>query len=246
MAEESPESKVLSPKSDLPRRRAAQTGVVIPHKARWHQRLAARLIYWIIRGLAATVRFKLIDQSGLFASAPKEKIIFAIWHNRLALALILYQRYVARRARGRRMAAMVSASRDGGLLARVLEHFNVEPVRGSSSRRGAQALRELVSWGERDHDLAITPDGPRGPCYQVQEGVIATAQLTGFPIVPAVYHLNWKVRVKSWDRFQIPLPFACCEVTTGRLMRVPREATEAEREELRRQLEAQMRAITRD
>ena len=233
-----------NPSSAIPRRKAS--GVVIPHKAKWHQRLAATLIYLFIRALAATIRFKLNDQSGLFASAPKEKIIFAVWHNRLALALILYHRYVVRRARDRRMAAMVSASRDGGLLARVLEHFNVEPVRGSSSRRGAQALRELVSWGERGYDLAITPDGPRGPSYNVQEGVIATAQLTGLVIVPAAYHLNWKVRLKSWDRFQFPLPFACCEVTTGPVMRVPRDATEANREELRKQLEAQMRSITRD
>lgn len=246
MAGESPESKIPSPMPGLPRRGTAKTGVVIPHKAKWHQRLAAVLIYLIIRSLAATIRFKLNDKSGLFTGAPKEKIIFAIWHNRLALALILYHRYVARHARDRRLAALVSASRDGGLLARVLEHFNVEPVRGSSSRRGAQALRELVSCGEHGYDLAITPDGPRGPSYSVQEGVIATAQLTGLAIVPASYHLNWKVRVKSWDRFQVPLPFACCEITTGQIMRVPREASEAEREELRQQLEAQMRAMTRD
>ena len=236
MAEESPK----------PRAAKAKSGVVIPHQARWHQRLAAFLIYAFIRVLAATIRFRLDDRSGMFTTAPEEKIMFAIWHNRLALALILYHRYVARRARDRRMAALVSASRDGGLLARVLEHFNVEPVRGSSSRRGAQALRELVTWSEQGHDLAITPDGPRGPCYQVQEGVIATAQLTGLPIVPTVYYLNWKVRVKSWDRFQIPLPFARCEITTGPILRVPREASDAEREALRQQLEAQMRSLTRD
>lgn len=226
--------------------RKAKSGVVIPHKAKWHQRLVAGLIYTVIRLVAATIRFKLKDESGLFSGAPSDKIIFAIWHNRLALALILYHRYVVRVAPDRRMAALVSASRDGGLLARVLEHFNVEPVRGSSSRRGAQALREMVSWGERGFDLAITPDGPRGPCYNVQEGVIATAQLTGLTIVPVSYHLNWKVRVKSWDRFQIPLPFACCEIATGPVIRVAKEASDEEREELRKQLEATMRALTRD
>ena len=195
----------------------------------------------------SSLRFEVNDGSGIFFSTePPEKIIFAIWHNRLALALILYQRYVARRDRSRRLAAMVSASKDGGMLARVLEYFRVEPVRGSSSRRGGQALREMVSWYERGHDLAITPDGPRGPCYTVQEGVIATAQLTGLPIVPVSYRLNWKVRVKSWDRFQVPLPFARCEINTGRLMRVPREASEADRETLRQQLEQTLRSITRD
>ena len=79
---------------------------------------------------------------------------------------------------------MVSASRDGGILAGILEQFGVKPVRGSSSRRGPQALLEMTTWAERGYDLAITPDGPRGPRYKVQEGVISAAQLTGLPIVP--------------------------------------------------------------
>jgi lysophospholipid acyltransferase (LPLAT)-like uncharacterized protein len=107
-------------------------------------------------------------------------------------------------------------------------------------------LRELVAWGNLGYDLAITPDGPRGPCYVVRDGVIATAQLTGLTIVPASYRLNWKIQLKSWDRFQIPLLFARCDITTGKVMHVPREATDAERESLRQQLEAEMRAITQD
>ena len=224
-----------------------KSGVVVPHKAKWNQRLAAVLICAFIRAVAITIRSRLEDRSGLFnAGAPAEKFICAIWHNRLALSAILYRRHVLKFAPDRRMAGMVSASRDGGLLARVLEHFDIEPVRGSSSRRGPQALREMVSCAERGLDLAITPDGPRGPRYQVQEGVISTAQLTGMPIVPASYYLNWKIQSKSWDRFQIPLPFARCEITIGQVLRVPREASHAEREELRKKLEAEMRAITRD
>jgi lysophospholipid acyltransferase (LPLAT)-like uncharacterized protein len=196
--------------------------------------------------MALTIRYRLDDRSGLFSVPPKEPLIFAVWHNRLALVLDLYDHYMCRPQPERRMAAMVSASKDGGMLARVLELFRVQPVRGSSSRRGAQALRELVGWGERGYDLAITPDGPRGPCYTVRDGVIATAQLTGLPIVPVSFRLNWKIRLKSWDRFQIPLPFARCDITTGRPMRVPREASEAERESLRQQLEAELRAITQD
>ena len=221
-------------------------GVVEPHKPKWHQRLAALLVYGLIRSVAATVRFEMNDGSGLFNGAPRERILFSIWHNRLALSLVLYRRYVMRFALERRLAAMVSASRDGGLLARILEHFGVEPVRGSSSRRGARALRELAAWGERGYDLAITPDGPRGPSYKVQEGVISTAQLTGLPIVPTSYHLNWKIRLKSWDHFQVPLPFARCRVTTGPVVRVPREASESQREALRQKLEETMQAITRD
>ena len=101
----------------------------------------------------------------------------------------------------------------------------MQPVRGSSSRRGPQALLELTSWAERGYDLAITPDGPRGPCYVVQEGVMALAQVTGLPIVPFSYHLRWKIRVKSWDRFQIPLPFSPCDMIIGKPVRVPRETS---------------------
>ena len=116
-------------------------------------------------------------------------------------------------------------------------------------RPAGAGRRPCAKWfrgGKRGYDLAITPDGPRGPCYQVQEGVISTAQLTGLAIVPVSYHLNWKIRPKSWDRFQIPLPFARCEVTTGRLIRVPREASDAEREALRKELEQVLKDISRD
>src|SRR4029077_6679252 len=89
------------------------------------------------------------------------------------------------------LAAIVSASKDGGFLAAILENFNVQPVRGSSSRRGRQAVLELISWAERGYDLAITPDGPRGPRYIAQEGATALAQLTGHPIIPASMNVKW-------------------------------------------------------
>ena len=223
-----------------------RSGVVVPHTPKWPQRLLARLIHGLARGLAATLRFQMEDRSGYFSSGPPEKLIFTIWHNRLALALVLYQRYVSRRDPARRLAAMVSASRDGGMVARVLELFQVQPVRGSSSRRGAQALRELVAWGGRGYDLAITPDGPRGPRYVVQEGVISAAQLSGLIILPVAYHLNWKITVKSWDRLQIPLPFARVRVVMGAPLRVPPETDESGRAALRQKLEAELHAITHD
>jgi len=227
-------------------RKIKSSGVVIPHRAGWPQRLLAALIYAVVQTVAATLRFKLDDRSGFFHGAPREQMIFALWHNRLALSAILYRRYVLCHKRERRIAGMVSASRDGGLLSEIFARFGIEPVRGSSSRRGPQALREMVSRAEAGYDLAITPDGPRGPCYTVQEGVIATAQLTGLAIVPVSYQLNWKIQLKSWDRFQIPLPFARCRVTVGQPVRVGRDSSETEREQLRQQLETQLRAISRD
>jgi lysophospholipid acyltransferase (LPLAT)-like uncharacterized protein len=238
---------MADPRPQPEARRPRAGGIVVPHEPKWHQRWAAALAYGLIRGVAATLRFRLRDESGVLAAGNlPEPVIFCIWHNRLALCLMLYRRYVLRQHPRRRMAAIVSASRDGALLARILELFRVQPVRGSSSRRGPQALRELTAWGERGYDLAVTPDGPRGPCYVVQEGVVAAAQLTGLPILPVAYHLPWKKRLRSWDRFQIPIPFSRCDVRIGELFHIPREADDAEREVLRQRLEDRMRALTQD
>jgi lysophospholipid acyltransferase (LPLAT)-like uncharacterized protein len=222
------------------------SAVVVAQQPKWHGRLAARLIWLASSSVAATLRWRWRDQTGLFENGGEQPVIFCLWHNRLALSLILFRRYVQARQPQRTLAALVSASRDGGMLARVLELFGVVPVRGSSSRRGPQALRELVSAADKGCDLAITPDGPRGPCYVVQEGIISLAALTGMVIVPASFHLSCKWRLKTWDRFQVPLPFARCEVELGQPVRIPREATDAEREQLRLELEARMKAITID
>ena len=222
------------------------SGVVVPHPPRWHQRFAAALIYGLIRTVSATIRYEWRDTSDLLSVSKEQSVIFCLWHNRLSLCLEVYRVFLRDIQRPCKLAAMVSASKDGGLLARVLELYGVQPVRGSTSRRGRQALLELVSWSERGHDLAITPDGPRGPCYTVQEGVIALAQITGRPILPVSYHLAWKIRLKSWDRFQIPLPFTKCLMHLTPPIYVPREATDAEREELRKEVELRLKSVTVD
>jgi lysophospholipid acyltransferase (LPLAT)-like uncharacterized protein len=221
-------------------------GIIVPHTPRWYQRLAAWLIFMAIRSTWVSLRCHWIDRSGFFDGPPPGSAIYCVWHNRLPLCMMVYHEYIKKRNRTLGMAAMVSASKDGAFLSTILECFKVQPVRGSSSRRGPQALLELTTWAEREHDLAITPDGPRGPCYVVQDGIMALSQLTGLPIVPVSYYVNWKIRLKTWDRFQIPLPFARCEITIEKPVRVPREASDEQREELRKELETRLRGMTRD
>ena len=223
-----------------------RSGVVVPNQPRWHQRAAARVVHALIWTVSATLRYRWTDRSGYFDGQKPGATIYCIWHNRLALSMIVYFRYLQSRVDTKGLAAMVSASKDGGFLAGILECFGVQPVRGSSSRRGPQALLELTGWAKRGWDLAITPDGPRGPCYRAQEGVIALAQLTGVPIVPVSYHLGWKIRLRSWDRFQIPLPFSRCEMAFEKPIRVPREASPAEREQFRLQLEQVLKNMAAD
>jgi len=226
------------------RTKPKSSGVVIPHKPKWYQRAAAWLIFAAIRAVALTLRYKWIHRPE--EKGPTGPAIYCIWHNRLVLSMVAYWDFANKQSKTPGLAALVSASKDGGFLSAILECFNAEPVRGSSSRRGPQALLELTTWAERGYDLAITPDGPRGPCYVVQDGVMALAQLTGMPIVPFTYNLGWKIRIKSWDRFQIPLPFSRCEMNFGDPFYVPRDLTDAERETLRQRLEKMMRDMSRD
>lgn len=236
MAEANPQPKIRTPKS----------GVIVPHAPKWYQRLSAFLLFISLRSLLFTVRCRLRAPSEYFSPGAPVPAIFCIWHNRLATCVKVLDQHRRPHNSGAGMAALVSASKDGAFLSRTLEWFGVQPVRGSSSRRGAQAMLEMTTWAERGYDLAITPDGPRGPCYEIQDGITSLAQLTGLPIVPVALNLNWKISVKSWDRFQIPLPFARCEICVGKSFRVPTDASDAEREELRRQLETELRAITHD
>jgi lysophospholipid acyltransferase (LPLAT)-like uncharacterized protein len=221
-------------------------GVVVPHKPKWYQRILAFMVFATIRAIAFTLRYRITDKSGHFDTKHAGPAIYCVWHNRLGLCMIAYWDFAHKWSDTPGMAAMVSASKDGAFLAGILECFRVEPVRGSSSRRGHQALLELTTWAQRGYDLAITPDGPRGPRYVVQDGVMSLAQLTGLPILPFSCNLQWKISLKSWDRFQIPVPFSRCEMIANKPVRVPREATDAEREALRQQLENSLRAITRD
>lgn len=222
-----------------------RSGRVVPHRLSWPRRLLAFLVYALTEAMSFTLRFRMTCAPELLESRDGP-FIFCVWHNRLPLSLLGYRRYARHRGQPPRLAAMVSASRDGAVVARILELFGAQPVRGSTSRRGPQALVELKSWAERGYDLALTPDGPRGPRYVVQMGAVALAQVTGRPVVPASYWLGWKIRMNTWDGFQIPLPFSRVEARLGPPLRVPRHCTEAEREALRQELERRLRGLTED
>jgi lysophospholipid acyltransferase (LPLAT)-like uncharacterized protein len=219
---------------------------VVPNAPKWHQRLVAFLVWFLISAVAKTIRFRVDDPHGFLQRKDTGPMIFCFWHNRLSLCVKLYFQFRRQQFLTPGVAGLVSASRDGALLAAIFERFGVLAVRGSSSRRGAQALRELATCAERGYDMAITPDGPRGPRYFLAEGATGLAQFTGLPVLPVSYYLKWKIQLPSWDKFQIPLPFSRCEVSVGKMFRVPPGITDAEREELRQRLEAELRAITRD
>jgi len=219
---------------------SGRSGVVVPHTPARAQSIVAWVVSRVERLVTVSLRCRWRDRSGLTDTADTQPVIFCLWHNRLAISMVVRRRYP------RKLAALVSASKDGALLAAVLARFGVEHVRGSSSRRGPQALLELTSRAQQGYDLAITPDGPKGPRYVVKEGVIALARTTGLPIIPVTCNTRWKLGLKSWDRFQIPLPFSRCELILNEPIFVHREADEAERENQRVKLENSLRASSSD
>jgi lysophospholipid acyltransferase (LPLAT)-like uncharacterized protein len=219
--------------------------VITPRRLKWRHHLAAFAIVAGFRLLSCTWRLRFIDEHGVLEH-PGGPVIFCCWHNRLALSMRIWERVQRSAVRSAGLVALISASHDGGVLARTLQYFGVEAVRGSSSRRGPQALLELTSWTERGYSIAITPDGPRGPCYRVSEGAIGLAQVSQFPIVPVSTRVRWKFSTGSWDRFQIPLPFARCEVRIGQPLRVSGGAADAERAHAKQELKARLDRLTED
>jgi lysophospholipid acyltransferase (LPLAT)-like uncharacterized protein len=222
---------------------AKPAGVVVPHVLPFYKRCGVELLCAFVRVLVATWRTKWIptNEAAGRANQSVSPVIFCVWHNRLAMALPSYNAEVRKTWPANGLAAVVSASRDGAFLASILEHFGIQPIRGSSSRRGPQALLEATSWiVDKGYNAVITPDGPRGPCYKISDGILSLAQLTGRPIVPLAFEAKSKMKMRSWDKFQIPLPFTRCTFSFGEPIFVPRDADEVERSRIRAKLEQVM------
>jgi lysophospholipid acyltransferase (LPLAT)-like uncharacterized protein len=175
--------------------------------------LKARCLGWLLATLmklyALTWRIRVVNEAGLSKDTPGA-VIWAFWHNRLFPMPVLYSRCLKRM---RPTAVLTSPSKDGAILAAVVARFGLESVRGSSNKRAAQALVECRRRLLAGCDLGITPDGPRGPCYQIAPGVIQLARVTKCPVMPVRVEASSKWRLKSWDRFQIPKPFARVTIT---------------------------------
>ena len=228
-----------------PRPFTPQVGDILVHQPKWHQKVLAAVIYVVARALSMTLRYRWERDPALILPEGRP-YVFCVWHNRLPLSLILYEQYVKRIGQPARLSAIVSASRDGALMSEVLRRFKVLPARGSSSRRGAQVLMELAQAAQSGYDVAFASDGPRGPVYGMKVGVVVLAQMTGRALVPVSYHVSSKITLKSWDRFQIPLPFAKVTINFADPVPVPRRGGDELREEIRAQVEAKLRELTRD
>ena len=179
----------------------------------------------VIHLIGSSLRMTVEDQGGILDQPEHPPVIIAFWHNRTALMAYFYERY----CRGRVAMTFISRSRDGQFMTDVAARFGIKAVRGSSSRHGTSAMLAAIRASKDEKvDLVITPDGPRGPVYQIQPGLIRLAQATQRPIVAVTYELKWKHRLRSWDGFHVPLPFSTCRLVTSDRIMVPENATDEE------------------
>jgi lysophospholipid acyltransferase (LPLAT)-like uncharacterized protein len=172
---------------------------------RWHG-LAGWVASYVVKLWGGTLRWEVVDEAGYMSREVGRPLLVAVWHNRIFVLPLCYRWICTLR---RPLIILTSPSRDGGLLASLMTKFGIKSVRGSSSRRGVVALRELqAELRVGQHDVAITPDGPRGPAYQLSPGLVYLAQRTGTPVmvIRVEYAAYWELR--SWDKFRIPKPFS--------------------------------------
>lgn len=208
--------------------------------------LLAALAANLARLIFATIRLRVTDRSGFLTNPPSGPRILVFWHNRIPAISIGFLRHYPTHPSRKGVSVLTSPSKDGDILAGVMANLGMGSVRGSSSRRGSTAIRELSSLLEAGIDLAITPDGPRGPKYSLGPGAVFLAQKTGVPILPlhACYHRA--IRLKTWDNFAIPLPFSRVDIVMGSYMTVDPEATDLEAERLRLETLLKEEAIRND
>jgi lysophospholipid acyltransferase (LPLAT)-like uncharacterized protein len=200
--------------------------------------LIAVLGYRIVAALGWTLRWRTegAEQLEAFAAAGRQPVL-ALWHGRILPGIWYLRR--------RRIVVMTSENFDGEWIAGIIERFGYGTARGSTSRGGRKALRQLTREMKAGRPAALTVDGPRGPAGIAQAGAVWLAKATGNPVLPFHIEANRFWTVRSWDRTQIPKPFSTVALVFGEPLEVPPDADADAIEAGRRELERRLHAIER-
>ncbi len=199
--------------------------------------IGPKMLFLMGRAVWPTMQLEVFGSENLAEAYQKHgQIICAFWHNRTLLLPFIY-RYEMRLSR---LVAMVSRSRDGQFLADFLHRFGFRAIRGSSSTGGIETFVQATRIARQGYDIAIAPDGPRGPRYQAQPGIIKLAQMTSLPIVPTSYQVSVRKELHSWDRFIIPAPFTKVVFEIAPAITVARRSRQKGLEQARQQLQERL------
>jgi lysophospholipid acyltransferase (LPLAT)-like uncharacterized protein len=203
--------------------------------------LLKKIVPWpaslLIRFLCGTTRIRQYPgQLGHAYAEENRPFIAAFWHSRLLFAGWYLSDFPT--------CAMISRHSDGELAAATYKKLGIEAARGSTTEGGMPALRQLVQSMKQGQIAAITPDGPRGPARRLQDGVISLGQLSQRPIIPVSFSSRYAVRLKSWDRFLVPMPFSRSSLVYGEPIMIPRKLDAAAKEDYRIRVEAELNRVT--
>ncbi len=188
----------------------------------------------LLRATGWTSRVRRENEQALQAALTQHgTFLLATWHENIYFSTWML--------RDLGLTALISSSRDGEAIYQVMQHFNFKAVRGSSTRGGMLALRELLEALKRQEPVAVTPDGPTGPLHQVQPGIVLLAKKTGLPILPWHYEVRDAWRLKSWDSHKVPKPFTSGVGRFGNAFYVDAQTPGARLEQVAQELEAAMK-----
>jgi len=191
------------------------------------------VFYYLLRFYLSLLRVRVVgEEIALGCLADYGRVIIAVWHQRFLPALA----YVAK-FRNFEPIVMISQSRDGELISRIVNTLGWYTVRGSSSKGGRQALRELQKRVREGYRVGHIVDGPRGPHGVVKPGLLLIAQASQMPIVPVIISSEKKWVFNSWDRFMVPKPFSRVIIRFGDEIRVSKNLQQSEFEEKRLSIE---------
>lgn len=200
-----------------------------------YRQLFPRAGLLLVRLLSRTYRYALVDtQNEQAALDACGKVVYASWHQRLFPGITFF-------ASRQPIAIMISQSRDGEMIARVVDILGWRSVRGSSSKGGMRALKEIRSLTRQGYRVGHIVDGPQGPFGVIKPGLLTIAQFAGAPIVPAIVSAQRNWIFNSWDRFMVPKPFSRVFIRFTPPINVPRRLDADAFETLRRDMEKQIK-----
>lgn len=199
------------------------------NEVRGWKRLALWCVATLLRAWVRTLRFEVDVATLALLTKSDVPVAVVLWHNRLFLSPEFFRRYRTQR----RVYGLVSASKDGAWLAAFYRMIGIHPVRGSSSNLGREAARVLIEKMREGHDIGITPDGPRGPLYTVEPGVLVVTRRLHAPLVLMGAEFGPALRLKSWDKFYVPAPFSRIRMRAAVLAPVKADGEKLNAEDVR-------------
>ncbi|MDH5718061.1 MAG: lysophospholipid acyltransferase family protein [Spirochaetia bacterium] len=195
--------------------------------------LVAFIIKCLMQIIGRTVRVKVIKGRDILEELQKNPrpVIFSFWHNRIFYASYFLYRHVFKK--GLNLTVLISQSKDGEWIAKIVHMWGGNTVRGSTTRGGLNALKKLCGKIMKEKSAAVTtPDGPKGPVYKFQAGTITLSQITQVPIIPVTFAAKKAWVFNSWDKFIVPKPFTKAYFSFGKPILIPREINVNDRENL--------------